>query len=66
MKCKYDAGWAGVCNKEDCEDHKNIICKFCNRKAVKGCVYCYSIAVCGAPLCDKCKCNHCGVCGSKV
>ena len=57
-ECGFDMSWAGVCSKIDFAEHESVKCKICAGKAKKQCGYCYSIAVCGAPLCDKCKCDH--------
>lgn len=59
-KCKFNEGWAGICNKDIpenekfCKEHKNIKCSSCGKEATRLCSETMQF-VCGAPLCDDCE-----------
>lgn len=61
-KCRYINPWAGPCGvkcsdgQEFCSEHLNEKCR-CGKQATHGCDNAGSL-VCGAPLCDNCRCHH--------
>jgi len=62
--CKYDVCWKGDCDNEVpeentfCDEHENIKCIHCDKKAVRDCHKFNGSFVCGAPLCKECTCGH--------
>jgi hypothetical protein len=58
MKCIFELAWVGQCENDAvendyCEEHKDIVCVSCGKKATKQCPETGQL-VCGAPLCDDC------------
>jgi hypothetical protein len=62
--CSYDVCWKGDCDNtvqegnRFCTGHETLKCKHCGEKAVGDCHRYNGSFVCGAPLCEKCKCGH--------
>jgi len=60
-QCRRSMSWAGQCKSTDinaegfCEKHANDTCH-CGKRATKECGHCGQF-VCGAPLCDDCRCT---------
>lgn len=59
-QCQYDKPWQGTCKADAengyCAKHKEEKCR-CGKQATHGCSHAGQF-VCGAPLCDECKCKH--------
>lgn len=55
-KCK-SVGVTNIDDKWYCEKHRIEYCS-CGKKATHECSYCFSMGVCGRPLCENCKCKH--------
>jgi hypothetical protein len=53
-KCNFNEAWRGVCGKEDCKEHKDLVCSSCGKPATHSCDETGAF-VCGSPLCDDCE-----------
>ena len=58
--CEFSIAWVGKCKNLGtngfCEEHAKEMCR-CGRKAMKSCDATIGAFVCGAPLCEYCRCH---------
>lgn len=53
-RCKFSKAWIGLCNKENCTEHKDLKCCSCGEPATRECDETFGF-VCGEPLCSSCE-----------
>ncbi len=62
-ECKFYVAWVSQCKHVAdesgyCEEHKQIVCKSCGKKATHSCSETMGL-VCGSPLCNECEHTLC-------
>lgn len=60
IRCKFDIAWSGQCKNVAtdngyCDEHKNLMCNSCGKKATHSCYETMGPLVCGSPLCEDCE-----------